>query len=124
MLVTAFLPILVGHSAPKKPKLIIKDVVVGKGAKAKTGDTVTVDYTGKLTNGTVFDATKKGRPFTFTLGGRVIKGWNEGVVGMRVGGTRKLTIPSDLAYGDQGFPPVIPPKATLIFVIKLNKIEK
>jgi FKBP-type peptidyl-prolyl cis-trans isomerase len=109
------------HSAPK---LKIKDIKVGKGAIARAGDTVTVDYTGTLTNGKKFDSSIGREPFTFHLGaGEVIPGWDKGVAGMKVGGTRKLTIPSDLAYGDRGAPPAIPPKATLIFVVKLLKIQ-
>ncbi|MHB8637067.1 MAG: FKBP-type peptidyl-prolyl cis-trans isomerase [Fimbriimonadaceae bacterium] len=108
-----------------KPKLVIHNIKVGKGAVARRGDTITVDYTGTLTNGHVFDSSKKpGRtPFEFILGaGQVIKGWDQGVAGMKVGGTRKLTIPYQLAYGVGGHPPVIPPKATLIFVIKLLQV--
>lgn len=101
-------------------KLIIDDVVIGGGTEAKTGDTVSVHYVGTLPNGQEFDSSvKRGEPFAFTLGeGRVIKGWEEGVVGMKIGGKRILVIPSDLAYGDQGYGP-IPPKATLVFSIEL-----
>ena len=102
------------------------DLVVGTGAEAKTGDRVKVHYTGTLTNGTKFDSSKdRNEPFPFTIGaGEVIKGWDQGVPGMKVGGKRKLTIPSDLAYGDMGQPPTIPPKATLIFEIELLEIVK
>jgi FKBP-type peptidyl-prolyl cis-trans isomerase len=117
-------PALLLHGGPA-PKLKIHDIKVGKGAFAKRGESVTVDYTGTLTNGKKFDSSVGRAPFVFHLGaGEVIKGWDQGVVGMRVGGTRKLTIPSDLGYGDRGYPPDIPPKATLIFVIKLIKVEK
>jgi FKBP-type peptidyl-prolyl cis-trans isomerase len=82
---------------------------------------VSVHYTGTLTDGSKFDSSiDRGKPFEFQLGaGRVIKGWDQGVVGMKVGGKRKLTIPSDLAYGARGFPPVIPPDSTLVFEIEL-----
>jgi len=102
-------------------KLESKDLVVGKGPEAKSGDTVTVHYVGTLMDGKEFDASKKhGKPFDFPLGaGRVIKGWDQGVVGMKVGGKRKLVIPPSLAYGARGFPPVIPPSATLNFEIEL-----
>jgi FKBP-type peptidyl-prolyl cis-trans isomerase len=107
--------------------LIIEDIVVGEGAEAESFDKVTVDYTGKLSDGTVFDSSKNpGRePFVFTVGvSMVIKGWDEGVPGMKVGGTRKLTIPPDMGYGSQGAGGVIPPNATLIFDIELLKVEK
>ena len=101
------------------------DVVVGKGPVAKAGDRVVVEYTGKLTNGKQFDSSIGRAPFSFTLGaGEVIKGWDLGVAGMRVGGKRKLTIPSSLGYGAQGSPPVIPPNATLVFDVELKGIEK
>jgi FKBP-type peptidyl-prolyl cis-trans isomerase len=98
-----------------------EDLEVGTGDEAKTGKTVSVHYTGTLTNGSKFDSSlDRGKPFEFQLGaGRVIKGWDQGVVGMKVGGKRKLTIPSDLAYGTRGFPPVIPPNSTLVFEIEL-----
>jgi len=104
------------------------DHVVGDGAEAAPGHTVEVHYTGWLyvagERGTKFDSSvDRGEPFSFTLGGRVIAGWNEGVVGMKVGGKRELFIPSDLGYGDRGSPPVIPPGATLDFEIELLAIR-
>lgn len=108
--------------APPEPADLIKeDLVVGTGAEAKTGDKVTVHYTGRLLKTNfVFDSSVGKSPFPFTIGqGGVIMGWDEGVVGMKVGGKRKLTIPSKLAYGDAGQPPKIPPKATLVFEIEL-----
>lgn len=110
----------------KKPDgLVINDVVVGKGAEAVAGKKVTVHYVGKLTNGTEFDSSiKHNSPFSFDLGaGQVIKGWDEGVAGMKVGGKRKLTIPSALAYGERGAGGVIPPNATLVFDVELLKVE-
>lgn len=105
-------------------KLQKTDLKVGTGKAAKTGDNVTVHYRGTLTNGTKFDASyDRGEPFSFPLGGgQVIQGWDEGVVGMKEGGKRKLVIPSDMAYGDDGRPPVIPPKATLVFEVELLKV--
>ena len=103
----------------------IKDVVVGSGPAVKAGDKVKVHYVGTLTDGKEFDQSKKrGQPFSFEVGrGMVIKGWDQGLVGMKVGGKRKLTIPSDLAYGDRGVPGAIPPKSTLLFDIELLAIE-
>jgi peptidylprolyl isomerase len=97
----------------------------GTGDEAKKGDNVEVHYTGWLKDGTKFDSSKdRGKPFTFKLGaGQVIKGWDEGVAGMKVGGKRKLIIPSDLAYGPQGRPPVIPRSAELTFEVELLKIK-
>ena len=97
------------------------DTKVGTGAEAKAGQTAVVHYTGYLTNGTKFDSSKdRGQPFSFPLGGgQVIKGWDEGVQGMKVGGARKLTIPANLGYGAQGAGGVIPPNATLVFDVEL-----
>jgi len=102
-----------------------EDTKVGTGAEAKAGQTAVVHYTGWLTNGTKFDSSKdRGQPFTFPLGGgRVIKGWDEGVQGMKVGGTRKLTIPATLGYGAQGAGGVIPPNATLVFEVDLLELR-
>ena len=97
------------------------DLTIGTGATAEAGQTVTVHYTGWLENGNKFDSSvDRGQPFSFPLGtGRVIKGWDEGVKGMKVGGKRKLTIPSKLGYGAQGANGLIPPHATLIFDVEL-----
>lgn len=104
----------------------IEDILIGEGIKANNFNKVTVNYTGSLENGSIFDSSlNKGRePFTFTLGvGSVIKGWDIGVKGMKVGGKRKLIIPPELGYGDNGAGDVIPPKATLIFEVDLLKVE-
>ncbi|MGA7969545.1 MAG: FKBP-type peptidyl-prolyl cis-trans isomerase [Terriglobales bacterium] len=97
------------------------DIKVGTGAVAQSGHDVKVDYTGWLTDGKKFDSSVgTGKPFDFMLGaGQVIKGWDEGVVGMKVGGKRQLRIPPELAYGAKGYPGAIPPNATLIFDVRL-----
>ncbi|NNM82540.1 MAG: FKBP-type peptidyl-prolyl cis-trans isomerase [Burkholderiales bacterium] len=102
-------------------ELIIEDIAVGEGAEAAAGNKVTVHYTGWLENGRKFDSSvDRGDPFVFPLGeGRVIKGWDLGVAGMKVGGKRKLTIPPHLGYGARGAGGVIPPNATLIFEVEL-----
>jgi len=101
--------------------IIYEDIKVGDGPRARAGLMVSVHYTGWLTDGTQFDTSlNKPRPFVFRMGrGEVIQGWDEGLVGMRVGGRRRLTIPPDLAYGDKGVPGLIPPGATLVFQVEL-----
>lgn len=103
-----------------------QDEVIGTGAAAKAGDTVTVQYVGTLTNGQQFDSSyARSQAFTFQLGvGQVIKGWDEGVAGMKAGGKRKLQIPPALGYGAQGAGNVIPPNATLLFEVELVSIGK
>jgi FKBP-type peptidyl-prolyl cis-trans isomerase FkpA len=102
-----------------------EDLKEGKGAEAKKGDTVEVHYTGWLTNGKKFDSSlDRNETFSFKLGaGKVIKGWDEGVVGMKVGGKRKLTIPPALGYGATGAGDDIPPNATLVFEVELIKVK-
>lgn len=108
------------------PPLGIVDLAKGKGRPVVAGDTIVVRYVGTLADGTVFDTSAKshGGTFTFKIGdGRTIKGWEEGLLGMTVGSRRKLTVPPDLAYGESGHPPTIPPKATLLFEIDLVAIQ-
>ncbi|MDO8890270.1 MAG: FKBP-type peptidyl-prolyl cis-trans isomerase [Sulfurimicrobium sp.] len=104
--------------------LIYEDITPGEGDEATAGRMVSVHYTGWLTDGTKFDSSKdRNDPFTFPLGaGHVIKGWDEGVQGMKAGGVRKLTIPPQLGYGARGAGGVIPPNATLVFEVELLKV--
>lgn len=112
-------------AAQNESGLIIETLAEGNGAAAKAGDTVQVHYVGRLLDGTKFDSSyDKNQPFTFTLGAsQVIKGWDEGVARMKVGGKRKLTIPPDLAYGSQGAGSLIPPNSTLVFEVELLEIK-
>jgi peptidylprolyl isomerase len=115
-------PTVTPPSSPAPSKLVKKELIVGTGPEAKAGDAVTVNYVGVLyKGGKVFDASwKRNETFPFTLGkGQVIPGWEQGIVGMKVGGRRELIIPSELAYGAKGSPPTIPPNSPLIFVVDL-----
>lgn len=113
-----------GNMVTTQSGLQYQDLIVGTGAEALKGKSVTVHYTGWLQDGTQFDSSVGGQPFTFTLGaGQVIAGWDEGVTGMKVGGKRKLVIPPELAYGAQGYPPVIPANATLTFDVQLLDVK-
>ncbi len=116
---------------PTEPvkELMMKDDVVGTGATASSGDSVTVNYVGALTNGTVFDASANHKEtlsgFTFNLGaGQVIKGWDQGIVGMKEGGKRTLVIPAALAYGPQAVGDIIPANSDLVFQVELLKVQK
>ncbi|HEY7829661.1 MAG TPA: FKBP-type peptidyl-prolyl cis-trans isomerase [Solirubrobacteraceae bacterium] len=115
-------PVVNVPKGPTPTKLITKELIVGSGPEAKAGQSVTVNYVGVLyKGGKEFDASwKRKEPFTFALGqGQVIKGWDQGVAGMKVGGRRMLIIPSELGYGVQGSPPSIPPNSALVFVVDL-----
>jgi len=105
--------------------LVIEELIVGEGSEARAGQTVSVHYTGWLTDGSKFDSSKdRNEPFDFPLGARrVIAGWDEGVQGMRIGGTRRLTIPPALGYGARGAGRVIPPDATLVFEVELLGLD-
>ena len=108
-----------------EPEVITEILIAGKGKDARVGDKVILHYTGTLSDGTKFDSSlDRGDPFSFTLGaGQVIAGWEIGVLGMKVGEKRKLTIPSELGYGESGAGDVIPPNSTLIFEIELISIN-
>lgn len=130
MLVGALLPVVSegasGAEVTRPSGLKYVDIREGTGEAAAAGKNVAVHYTGWLTNGTKFDSSKdRGQPFEFPLGGgRVIKGWDEGVQGMKVGGVRKLTIPPELGYGARGAGGAIPPNATLVFEVELLKVGR
>jgi FKBP-type peptidyl-prolyl cis-trans isomerase len=115
----------VGQEVTMANGLKYSELVVGTGTVANSGDRVSMHYTGWLTDGTKFDSSfDRGQPYTFALGtGAVIKGWDEGIKGMKVGGKRKLTIPPDMAYGANGYPPVIPANATLVFDVELMAVN-
>jgi FKBP-type peptidyl-prolyl cis-trans isomerase FkpA len=123
LILVALIAVAIAYLRPENTEIV--DVKVGTGPPVKPGDTVTVHYTGALTGGKVFDSSKgHGRPFDFVVGrGMVIRGWEVGLVGMQVGGVRRLTIPPEQAYGDRGAPPVIPPKAFLHFEVELLNIK-
>ena len=106
-------------------ELQIEDQIMGEGDEAVAGQTVEVHYTGRLEDGTKFDSSHdRNQTFTFKLGaGQVIQGWDQGFAGMKIGGTRKLTIPSGMGYGERGAGGVIPPNATLIFKVDLISIS-
>lgn len=108
----------------EKDNLKIEDIVIGTGAEAKSGKKISVHYKGMLKNGTKFDSSyDRGKPFVFNLGaGEVIAGWDQGIVGMKVGGKRKLTIPPSLAYGNRDLG-TIPPNSTLIFEVELLEVK-
>ncbi len=113
------------NTATDSAKLIIEDTKVGEGREVRSGDTVVMHYSGTLTDGTKFDSSyDRNEPFTTQIGvGQVIKGWDEGVPGMKIGGKRKLTIPPELGYGASGAGGVIGPNATLIFEVELLDIK-
>ena len=114
----------VAKKAPPKDDFTVVDEVVGTGPEVKDGSHVKVHYTGTLKSGEVFDSAVGREPFEVTVGkGEVIKGWDKGLVGMKQGGKRKLTIPYDLAYGEAGSPPKIPPRATLLFDIEVLEVK-
>jgi FKBP-type peptidyl-prolyl cis-trans isomerase len=104
--------------------LTLRDLTCGRGEPARRGDVVTVSYSGRVPGGARWDSARLARPFTFPLGrGQVISGWDEGLVGMRRGGARRLVIPPELAFGSAGFLDLIPPDATVVFVVRLLELR-
>jgi FKBP-type peptidyl-prolyl cis-trans isomerase len=103
---------------------IIEDVKIGTGRVVESGDNILIHYTGMLMNGTIFDSSvERNEPLECQIGvGQLIQGWDKGIVGLAEGGSRKLTIPYSQAYGDRGFPPIIPPKSDLVFEVELIKV--
>ncbi len=119
-------PLVDPHLGPAPDDLLVEDLIVGEGQEATAGQTAVVHYVGVgVTSGEEFDASwNRGEPFSFRLGaGQVIKGWDEGVVGMKIGGRRRLVIPSRLGYGERGAGGVIAPHETLIFVVDLLELR-
>lgn len=115
----------ISPTQPPSTTLRIEDIQIGTGAAVKEGDTVVIHYEGKLANGQIFDSSyRRNTPFETEIGvGRVIEGWDKGLLGMKIGGKRKLTVPPNLGYGARGVPNVIPPNATLIFDLELLDIK-
>ncbi len=114
----------IAPTPPPITKLLIEDTQVGIGTAAANGNTITVNYTGMFTDGKVFDTSTGKQPLTVVIGtGQVIPGWDQGILGMKVGGKRRLIIPSSLAYGEKGAGGVIPPNATLVFDIELLDVK-
>ncbi|XP_014242759.1 peptidyl-prolyl cis-trans isomerase FKBP2-like [Cimex lectularius] len=126
ILILGFASLSSGDEPKKKLQIGIKKRVENCKVKSAKGDLLHMHYTGKLEDGTVFDSSvERNQPLTFTLGsGQVIKGWDQGLIGMCVGEKRKLVIPPELGYGTQGAPPKIPGNAVLVFEVELTKIEK
>ncbi|MHB8379570.1 MAG: FKBP-type peptidyl-prolyl cis-trans isomerase [Acidimicrobiales bacterium] len=119
-------PLVAPHFGPAPDELLVEEIIVGEGEEAKVGQSAVVHYVGVgVTSGEEFDASwNRGEPFDFPLGsGHVIQGWDQGVVGMRVGGRRRLVIPSRLGYGERGAGGVIAPNETLIFVVDLLELR-
>jgi FKBP-type peptidyl-prolyl cis-trans isomerase len=115
---------LSGNDEEARARLQVTDLSPGTGERAQLGRTVAVHYVGRLPGGAVFDQSRPGEPFELTLGhGEVIEGWDEGLVGMAVGGVRRLIVPPQLAYGDRGVNGVIPPGATLEFEVELLRVD-
>lgn len=119
-------PTVEGTNPPAQTgELVVEDITVGEGAEAKSGSTITVHYLGTLADGTKFDSSyDRNEPFSFVLGeGKLIPGWEQGLMGMKAGGKRKLTIPPNLAYGANGIPNVIPPNSTLNFEVEMLEVK-